>query len=147
MHRDALHIPGRATPSVHVFAEFLRDRNRPALAIDADEDELRAGNESVVSYPSRRLTHGKTGAPMMGEELLKAEDIAGKGSRPVVDRPSSATPAKRPPGEHVHAGPPRQHLPAGPLEEAEERSLVEVAEGVAFVGVDDEVDLGDWTWV
>ena len=39
-------------------------------------------------------------------------------------------------------GPAGEHLPAGPLEQAEERRLIEMPEGVALVGVDGEVDLG-----
>jgi hypothetical protein len=120
VHRDALHIAGRGTPSTHVFAELRRHRNRPAIAIDADEDELRAGNKGIVSNPPRALTHREAGAAVMGEHLLKTKHIAGEGGGPIVDdrfaqrRPGAA------PREHVHARATSKHLPASPLEQTEE---------------------------
>jgi len=120
MHRDALHVPGGVAPGIHVFAEFLRHRDRPTISIDADEDELRAGNEGVVPNPSRSLTHRKTGAPVMGKHLLKTKHVAREGGRPVVDDRLAQRRPGTTPGEHVHAGATAQHFPAGPLEQTEE---------------------------
>ena len=139
-----LDVAGRGSRRAFmILAELLRHRNRPALAIDADEDELRTGDEGVVSDPSGRLPHGEAGAPVMGKHLLKAKHVTRERGRPVVD---DGLPQRRPgagSGEHIHAGTAAEHLPAGPLEQAEERGLVEVPERVAFVRIDDEIDLGE----
>ena len=103
VHRNALHVPRRAGPSVEVLAELLGHRNRPAFAIDTNEDELGAGNEDVVSNPPRGLPHRKAGTPVVGEHLLKTKHVTRESGRPVIyDR----LPQRRPraaAGEHVHS--------------------------------------------
>jgi len=78
---------------------------------------------------------------VVSKGLVEAEDITGKGWGVIVDRRLS----HRRPGaldrEHVHAWAAREHLPPRPLEEAEKRRLVQVAEGIAFVGIHGQVDL------
>jgi hypothetical protein len=78
---------------------------------------------------------------MVGERLLEAERVAGEGGGVIVDHGLPHRGPDAGPGEHVHPRPAREHLPAGPLEEAQERRLVQVPEGIALVGVDGEVDL------
>jgi len=78
---------------------------------------------------------------MMGEGLMKAEHVTGKGGSVIVDRRFAHGRPGAMAGKDVHPGAAREHLPARALEEGEERCLVEVAEGVALVRIDRQVDL------
>jgi hypothetical protein len=79
---------------------------------------------------------------MVGQGLLEAQDVPGECRGPIVyHRLPQRGPSRRS-GEYIHSRPPVQHFPAGPLEQAKERGLIEMTKGIAFVGVDDEIDLG-----
>jgi len=78
----------------------------------------------------------------MGQGLLKAQDVSRERRGPIIydgfpqGRPSCGS------GEYIHPWSPMQHFPAGPLEQAQKRGLIQMAKGIAFVGIDDQVDLG-----
>jgi hypothetical protein len=85
MHHDPLQVTCGCRSRVHGPAEFLGDRNGAALTIDTNKYKLGTGNQSVIPHPSRGLTHGKAGTPMMSEHLLETEHVAGKSGRAIVD--------------------------------------------------------------
>ena len=70
---------------MHVLAERGGHWNRSSLAVDADEDELRAGDERVVLHSAGGLPHGKAGPAVVGEGLLEAEDVPRERGGAVVD--------------------------------------------------------------
>ncbi len=142
MDRHPLRLARPGWAGGQELAELTRHRDRPAFPIDADEDELRRGNEGVVPHPTGGLPHGEAGAAMMGEGLVEAEDIAGERRRMIVDHRFPHRGPGAGAGEDIHAGSLDQHLPPGALEETEKRGLVEMTEGVAFVRIDGEVDIG-----
>ena len=141
--REALHLAGVAPARGHEVVELPRHRDGPALAVHADEEELGRGDERVVATAVGDLTHGEAGAADVGQVLLESQHVAGEGGGVVLDdrlahgRPGAGA------VEEVHARTGAQHLPPGALEQAQERGLVQVAEGIALVGVRrSEVDGG-----
>jgi hypothetical protein len=140
VHHEPLQIPDRSSTRVHGPTELLRDRNWPTIAVDADKDELRTGDQGVIPDTPGSLTHGEAGSSMVSEHLLKAKYITRECGSPVVhDRLSQSRPGACA-SKHIHAGPPMEHLPAGALEQTEERRLIEMPEGVTLVWIDNEVD-------
>jgi hypothetical protein len=121
---------------MHVVAEWLRDGNRAALAVDAYKDEFGTGDKSVIPQTPSGLAHGEAGTTVMSERLRKPENVTGEGSGTVVDDGFAQRGPSSCPGEYVHSGPPQQHFPASSLEEAKKGRLVQVAEGVALIWVD-----------
>jgi hypothetical protein len=77
----------------------------------------------------------------MCEHLLKSQHIAGKRRGTVIDHRFPKCWPRIAPREYVHSRSAAEHLPPGSLEEAEKRRLIEVTERIAFIGVDNEVDL------
>ena len=77
----------------------------------------------------------------MQQRLSEADDVAREGRRVVFDfclthrGPCSCT------SEEIHAGAASHHFPARSFERAQERGLVEVAEGIAFIGVDRQINV------
>ena len=120
MNHDALDVRNRRSTGTHVGGEISRYWRGTPTRVDTDEDELRAGDESVVPCSPCCLTHGKAGSPVMSQGLVESKHISRKRGGPVIDdRLPYGRPAPRP-SEHIHAGTPEQHLPTGSLEQGEE---------------------------
>ena len=135
---EPLELAPVAPPSRHELVELLGYRHGTAVAAHADEDELRRGDERVVGRAVRGLAHGEAGAADVCQLLLEAEHVSGIGCGVILD--DGAADGRPGAGaiEDIHARSRPQHLPARPLEQAEKGRLVEVAEGIALVGVDGE---------
>src|ERR1051325_7204071 len=118
-------------------------RDGPALAIDADDDELGRGDEGAGAGARGGLTHGEAGAAMMHQRLVHPEHVSRERRRVVVDDRAAERGPRTVAREHVHPGSPRQQVPAGPLEDPKKGRLIEMPESIAVIGIDDLLDVRD----